>query len=147
MSLLTALLIAVSGPALPDWMAGCWEQRTGERWAEECWTVPRAGMMMGSGRSGVGDTLSDWETMRIVLSYSTGDEPAARMEFIGSPRGVSGTTFVWSPGQEPGVTFANARHDYPQRIRYWREGEELLAEISLADGSKPVRWRYRRMGN
>jgi hypothetical protein len=45
------------------------------------------------------------------------------------------------------VTFVNAVHDYPQRIRYWREGEEMFAEISLADGSKPVRWRYRRLGN
>ena len=147
MSLLTALLIAVSDPALPDWMAGCWEQRTGERWAEECWTIPRAGMMMGSGRSGVGDRLSDWETMRIVLNYGPGNQPTARMAFIGSPKGAAGTVFAWNPSQEPGVTFANAGHDFPQRVRYWREGEELVAEVSLADGSKPVRWRYRRMGN
>jgi len=38
--------------------------------------------------------------------------------------------------------FENRDHDYPQRIRYWREGEVLMAEISLADGSKPMRWRY-----
>ncbi len=40
--------------------------------------------------------------------------------------------------------FANAAHDYPQRIRYWREGETLNAEISLLDGSKAMRWQYKR---
>ena len=38
-------------PELPAWMAGCWEARDGDRWSEECWTIPRAGMMMGSGRN------------------------------------------------------------------------------------------------
>jgi len=69
------------------------------------------------------------------------------MAFWGSPEGKGRTMFTWVPAKEAGVTFINALHDYPQRIRYWREGEELLAEVSLADGSKPVRWRYRRLGN
>jgi hypothetical protein len=40
--------------------------------------------------------------------------------------------------------FANPAHDYPQRIRYWLEGNALNAEISRIDGSKTVRWTYRR---
>lgn len=40
------------------------------------------------------------------------------------------------------VEFANPAHDYPQRIRYWREGRLLKARISLMDGSKPMEWRY-----
>ncbi len=147
MSILTALLIAAAEPKLPEWMAGCWEHRAGERWSEECWTVPRAGMMMGSGRSGTGDKLIDWETMQIVLDYDLGEHSVVRMAFIGAPKGRNATVFAWSPSEGPGVTFGNAAHDYPQRIHYWREGEELVAEISLADGSRPVRWRYRRMGN
>ena len=39
-------------PALPAWMAGCWVHVQGERWTEECWTTPRGGVMLGSGRSG-----------------------------------------------------------------------------------------------
>jgi hypothetical protein len=38
----------------------------------------------------------------------------------------------------------NAQHDYPQRIRYWRDGKYLIAETALADGSKAQRWRYSR---
>jgi hypothetical protein len=146
MILLTALMIAAEAPKLPAWMAGCWEYRSGDQWSEECWTIPRAGMMMGSGRNGAGDVLINWETMQITVEET--DDPAiAPMAFWGSPEGKVRTMFSWVPGKEPGVTFVNALHDYPQRIRYWREGEELLAEISLADGSKPVRWRYRPLGN
>ena len=147
MSLAFAMLIAAAEPKLPDWMAGCWEHSSGERWAEECWTIPRVGMMMGSGRSGVGDKLTDWETMRIVRDFEHEDGTIARMAFIGRPKGKDGAIFAWSPSSEPGLMFGNPVHDYPQRIRYWREGEELVAEISLWDGSRSVRWRYRRMGN
>lgn len=42
------------------------------------------------------------------------------------------------------VEFTNAAHDYPQRIRYEIKGDKLEAEMSLIDGSKPVRWTYSR---
>ena len=44
------------------------------------------------------------------------------------------------------IVFANPQHDYPQRIRYWRDGMDLNAEISTMDGSQAVRWHYRRQG-
>ena len=67
--------------------------------------------------------------------------------FHAEPAGQAATDFQASPGDAvaQGITFVNAAHDYPQRIRYWREGEMLMAEISLADGGKPMRWAYRRM--
>ena len=126
-------------PVLPDWMAGCWIQEKGDRWTEECWTVPRAGMMMGSSRMGRGDKTLSWETLRIV----TGD---GGMAYIASPGGREPTTFTWAAAKDSGVTFLNIAHDYPQRIRYWREGEMLMAEIALADGSRPMRWAYKRLG-
>lgn len=129
-------------PKLPEWMAGCWEQRSGDRWSEECWMPPRGGIMLGAGRSGTGDRVSEWEATQIVLD---GGDPAVRMAFWAAPGGRDRTSFAWGPSDLPGVTFANAAHDYPQRIRYWREGERLMAETSLADGSKPRRWSYQRM--
>ena len=42
------------------------------------------------------------------------------------------------------ATFENAAHDYPQRITYARDGETLTATISLIDGSKAMRWTYKR---
>ncbi|MES2441248.1 MAG: DUF6265 family protein [Pseudomonadota bacterium] len=129
---------------LPGWMAGCWVQEAGERWTEECWTGARGGMMMGSSRTGRGDKTVEWEAMQIVLDLADGDGPPTAMAYRAAPGGGAATVFAWAPGSGPGVTFVNAAHDYPQRIRYWREGELLMAEISMADGSKPMRWRYRR---
>ena len=139
---LAALLLAAGdqGAVLPDWMAGCWETRTGTKWTEECWTVPRAGMMMGSGRSGDGEQIRDWEVMQIMIADKA-------LTFYGAPSGQNRTPFTLVESEEPGVTFVNAAHDYPQRIRYWRDGGALVAEVALKDGSKARQWRYSKMKN
>ena len=41
------------------------------------------------------------------------------------------------------LTAPNPAHDYPQRIRYWRQGKLLMAEFSKLDGSQTERWNYR----
>jgi hypothetical protein len=100
--------------------------------------------MLGSGRSGAGERLLSWEAMQIVLDQSAGDGPVVRMAFWAAPGGAHRTMFAWSPEGGEGVTFTNAAHDYPQRVRYWREGEVLHAETSMLDGSRAQRWTYRR---
>ena len=70
-----------------------------------------------------------------------------KLTFYGMPQAQGRTAFELAQDGQPGLTFYNVEHDYPQRIRYWREGEELVAEVALADGSKARRWRYKRMGN
>jgi len=138
-----AVVAEVSASPMPAWMAGCWQQTSGESWTEECWTTARGGMMLGSGRSGRGDMVKDWEVMQIVAN-DTDDPAVPRAIFYGAPKGVGRTPFQLVQDGQPGVTFVNSEHDYPQRIRYWREGEELIAEVALKDGSKAMRWRYRR---
>ena len=150
MSFFFALAMAagtpVEAPPLPGWMAGCWEQRTGDKWTEECWTAPKAGIMLGSGRSGNGDSLREWEVMQIQREET--DDPAiAPMTYYGAPGGQNRTPFAWAGGDGKSVTFVNEGHDYPQRIRYWREGRELVAEIAFKDGSKAVTWRYKLVGD
>jgi hypothetical protein len=73
----------------------------------------------------------------------------ATLVFHAEPAGQAAADFPVKPGGmgAQSVEFVDTAHDYPQRIRYWREGELLMAEISLADGSKPMRWSYRRAGN
>ena len=142
-ALMSAPVAAPAPPTLPEWMAGCWVQEEGARWTEECWTSPRGGVMLGSGRSGRGEQIASFEVMQIVLSRAH-DGQAASLAFWGAPGGEGRTSFAWQPSTGPGVTFVNAVHDYPQRIRYWREGELLLAETSLSDGSNANRWTYRR---
>lgn len=136
--LVGAPLAASDAPPLPDWLAGCWEQHDGDRWTEECWTSPRAGITLGSGRSGRGDTLGSWEVMQIVRDPGTGS-----LSFYGAPSAQGRTAFAGHADKD-GLTFVNAEHDYPQRIHYRREGGGLIAEVSLLDGSKANRWTYRR---
>src|SRR5688572_3968477 len=134
---------AVAAPALPVWMAGCWETRSGLPVTVECWSKPDGPVMRGESISGSGGKTDEHEKMEIV--HAETDDPAIPwMTFWATPIGQDPVRFDWVPSPEPGVTFVNASHDYPQRIRYWREGKHLMAEIALADGSKVRRWRYSR---
>jgi hypothetical protein len=127
-----------SDTAAPDWMAGCWSQDKAPKWTEECWMGERGGVMLGAGRAGSGDKLTEWEATQIIpgadgkLVYWASPDGGARVSFTEVSRGATE------------IVFANAAHDYPQRIRYWREGAMLNAEISLIDGSKAMRWQYKR---
>ena len=102
--------------------------------------------MLGSSRTGRGDSVEEWETLRIERDVANEFGPVIRLGYFASPGGRGAMVFAGSSGPGRAVTFANLAHDYPQRIRYWREGEVLVAEIALADGSKAKRWRYRRAG-
>ena len=143
----TTMLVLCGGIALaaqpaaapPGWMAGCWISEEGDTWTEECWTASRAGSMLGSGRVGKGAALQSWETMQI-LGGPDG------VTYWAAPGGVGRTRFAMVSATATEVVFANPAHDYPQRIRYWRDGATLNAEVSLADGSKPMRWSFRRQG-
>jgi hypothetical protein len=145
LAILAIALAPIAAPAqepaaMPGWMAGCWEMRADGQWAEECWTIPRAGQMMGSGRSGTATAITSFEVMRI-------EREDGAITFRAQPGGGAGWT-VFSAAADPGegVTFVNTEHDYPQRVRYWREGEVLNAEISAADGSEARRWSFKAMG-
>lgn len=140
-TLLIAAAAAVEAPAMPAFLAGCWEERRAEQaWTEECWTSPRGGLMIGSGRDGKGDQVRHWEWMRIEW------DAAGVPTFYGSPKGAAPVAFKAVESTDRSITFVNAAHDYPQRVRYVRSPTGIDAEISLADGSKPNRWSYRRSG-
>ena len=136
---LAAPSAAQDAPAMPEWMSGCWQWREGERWGEECWTIPRAGQMLGSGRTGDVDAVGSWEFMRI-------ERGEAGLRFVASPGGDGWTPFSAASDPGEGVTFVNPANDFPQRVRYWREGELLKAEISQLDGSRAMSWTFARMG-
>jgi hypothetical protein len=130
------------GPAeLPGWMTGAWERVEGDKWSDEYWTPPKAGLMIGASRSGVGEKLVFWEHMRIMRED---DGALAFWAISGDQQPVRfGLTKIASSE----IIFENADHDYPQRVRYWRQGKELKAQISLLDGSKAVNFSFGLMGS
>jgi len=99
---------------------------------------------MEGGVAGLSSTRKDGAEVsseRMVIGMHHG-----KLTFIAKPRDAAEPTYfpLASRGASE-LVFENRDHDYPQRIPYWREGEVLMAEISLADGSKPMRWRYERV--
>jgi hypothetical protein len=50
---------------LPEWMAGTWAMEDGSDWADEMWTDPRGGLMLGVARMGFGSQLRTWEVTQI----------------------------------------------------------------------------------
>jgi hypothetical protein len=146
-ALILALAVpsAVSGEEedapFPAWLAGAWSfSGEGDRWTEEFWTHPRGGMMIGASREGQGDTLRSWEAIRILR---TGDGSLA---YVPMPGGGAPVEFQMSDQRAQMIEFANPAHDFPQRIRYWREGDRLNAEIAMIDGSRAIQWSYSPMG-
>ena len=135
---LLALPARLAAADLPAWMAGCWIEEKGDRWTEECWTDTRGGVMIGSGRTGKAGNVEHWEWMRVERSTD------GALTFFGSPKGAPAVGFKATEADGKLITFVNAAHDYPQRVRYVVTETGLDAEVSLADGSKPERWSYKR---
>lgn len=143
LTIAAALIMAAAAP-VPEkaddlaWMAGSWVSEGDSSWTEERWSRPRGGVMLGTALTGKGAGAQHYEFMRIAR------DEAGRLTFWASPLGRAPSPFPAVGGGEAEVAFLNPAHDYPQRIHYRREGAELVATISLADGSKPQTWRYHR---
>ena len=143
-TLLVMIAMLLAGPAFAKdaadlgWLAGDWVEAKDGRLSEESWMAPRGGLLIGMSRSGKADKRGSFEFMRIEVGLN------GQPTFLAQPNGAPPSAFQLVEQSAGSIIFANASHDYPQRIRYWREGELLMAEISLKDGSKPRRWRYER---
>ena len=134
------LSLSLSGKAsagdLPEWLTGEWIQQRADRWAEEVWTLPRGGTMIGVGRNGRGESQLGWEVLRLVRAAD------GTLTLHVAPEGGETTMFALVEQGVRDISFANPDHDYPQRIRYWREGRLLMAETSKMDGSETQSWTY-----
>jgi len=143
LAIAASLCLAGAAPApspyMPGWMSGDWVRQEGPSWTEEHWSRPRAGLMLGTGRSGRGDRIQSFEYMRI------GRDRASRLTFWGSPGGAPAVAF---PAVETGparVTFENPAHDFPTRIAYSRSGGTLTATVSGPGGANAQTWKYRKV--
>jgi hypothetical protein len=137
---LAFLLMAQSPPRTGvdelAWMSGQWQTSDGA--TEESWTAPRGGMMLGVGRTTRDGVVREYEFLR--LQAGADGVPV----YWGSPNGATPVGFRLSQAGPSSATFDNPTHDYPQRIRYRRDGDALIATISAIDDSHAMSWTYRR---
>jgi len=120
------------------WMSGRWLTSDGGRWTEEVWAGPRGGTMMGFSWTGEGSNISEYEYLRV----QSGEDD--EIVYLAQPGGGPGVGFHLVQADGASATFENPAHDYPQRIRYARDGDVMVATISKLDGANALSWTYRR---
>lgn len=143
-ALILAALLALPVPALsseagsmPGWLTGQWQMEDGAAWAEQQWMGPRGQEMLGIGREGFGPTVEGWNSMRIAV------KPGGKLTLFLQAKGAPAVEFGLSAASDDAIEFTNPVHAFPQRIRYWRQGQLLMAEQSKMDGSDAIGWHYR----
>jgi hypothetical protein len=116
LTLVLAVLLASlshNAPRIDDmaWLAGCWERTGADRFYEEQWMAPRAGMMLGVSRTVRAGKVTAFEQMRM---YERNDS----LVFASLPSGQPPAEFVAGSTSQGAVTFSNPAHDFPQRVIY-----------------------------
>ena len=147
---LTLLALASPAGAAPAaggiervaWLQGCWESASPERTVEERWMPPRAGSMVGVGRTIRAGKLVEYE---LVVLRAEGD----RLSYEAHPSGQPTATFVAETVGDGSVVFANPGHDFPKRVGYERgkQPDHLLAWIDGgAESERPrIEFAYKRV--
>lgn len=141
--LAAAALQPAPAAGLPAFMLGDWGcyaypmRRGGPTSTEEYWLMAGDRAMVGVGRVRQHQTRA-LEHMRISRNG------AGRLTFYGSPGGAPPVAFVETQASPDAIVFENPQHDFPQRIAYRRDGDRLVATVSLLDGSGAQTWHFGR---
>ncbi len=130
-ALFTTVTASLTGQAQEtglEWLAGCWISPDAK--TQEVWVTDK----LGAGLTGFSVSILD-DAVRFyeVLSIKQAG-PAESLVYTAYPSGQSPTSFTAEALTDSSALFVNADHDYPQEIRYEREGNELRATISLLGG-------------
>lgn len=138
-TLLLALMIASLEQL--GWMAGHWTGNAEGVESEEHWTSPAGGIMVGMHRDAAPGKRAFFEFLRI-------EQRADDVVYVAMPRGRSETEFPLKELSRQRVVFENLRHDFPQRIIYWRESEMLCARVEgkTSGGERSEQWCWRGAG-
>ena len=107
-----------------SWISGCWQQTGANgRLVEEQWMTPRGNTMMGMSRTVRGDSLIEYEQLRI-------GERAGKAVYYALPSGQTASEFTAAAVSDTVVVFENPQHDFPQRIIYRKRGaDSIVARI------------------
>ena len=135
------LTVCLSGTVLADegepsplaWLTGCWQNASGE--IREVWSASEDGYYFGYSVAMQDNQVVFFEQMRI--------DPGPSPIFNAYPSGLGPSAFPASETANSSITFANPDHDYPQKIRYARDGDNLNAVISRIDDGAQRHFNYR----
>ena len=121
--LVAAPALAQSAKARPTdklaWLTGCWEWRSPRGVVDEHWSSTSGGMLLGFSRTMRGDSITEYEFVRI---YNAGDT----LVYDAHPSRQERAEFRAVGPFESSVVFENPTHDFPQRVIYRRAGADTL---------------------
>lgn len=111
------------------WLVGCWVSADGS--AQEVWVVDSDESLAGFGVAIDGTTIGFYEVLSIRKNAH------GSYIYTAHPSGQRSASFAATVIADNSVVFSNPDHDYPQEIRYSRDGNRLSATTSLLGGANP----------
>lgn len=101
---------------------------------------PRGGVMLGMSRTVAGDSVVEYEFLRLF-------ERGEQLVYAAQPSGQPAAEFTSVVLHDGDLLFANPAHDFPQRIMYRAAGDSLLARIEgvVKGRARGVDFRYARV--
>ena len=133
--LLIALPLGAQNVESLGWMTGHWRSESKGKVAEEIWSSAEGGMLVGMHRDVKGE-LASFEFMRIAPG------PEGGLVYFAQPSGSPPTLFALTESGAERVVFTNPQHDFPQRITYWRNENELCAKVEGPMNGKDVNQQW-----
>lgn len=123
---------------LPAWMSGTWRSTSASgSVTEEVWSTAEGTLMTGMHRNLRPGKATWFEFLRI-------ERRGEELVYVAMPGGGTPTEFKATHVENGTITFENPAHDFPKRIRYWKEGAQLCASVDAGDGAKSQRWCWQR---
>jgi hypothetical protein len=94
----------------------------------------------------VATNLTAWPNGRKTFEFLRIAETPEGYSYFASPGGKPPVEFKLKEAGERRVVFENAVHDFPQRVLYWREGEQLVARVegTIKGKERGEEWRFTR---
>ena len=107
------------------WLAGCWERLDTSKGLQinEQWMKPAGGTMFGTGRTVKNGKTVDYEFTRI-------EQRPEGLFYVARPSAnKEDTDFKLIRSGKFEIVFEDPTHDFPQRVMYRREGDDLFARV------------------
>lgn len=130
-ALLFVVTLPLSAADLPSWMAGTWRGEVDGVRMEEHWTNADGDLMLGLHR--------DITAKRTAFEFIRIARQGESLVYLAMPGGKPATAFPLKSLEANRIVFENLEHDFPQRIIYWRDGEQLCARVEGA-GQAAEQW-------
>jgi hypothetical protein len=123
------------------WLTGCWAAADAEAGSTEQWMAPAGGTLLGMSRTVKNGKTVAWEFLQVR-------EVDGQLAYVAKPHNQPEASFKLVSQEGSGAVFENPQHDFPQRIIYKREGDQLHARIegTSKGKTKGIDFPMRRVG-